>query len=283
MSTPKRHHFVPQVLLRSFANADGTLFAFDKDLPHEGIRRRSPSMVLREWYLYTSVKADGTRDHSQEQRYSRLETLVRPVLDKIIVAARNRRVPKLQIVEKRTWDIFLYEQWRRVPEIHQNLYSEADWQRQIEAAVQDATASLGRPLSADERAQIASFRDTPRFRHSVLVGALGRRSQRVVGVLHNRGLVVGVAPTGRSFVIGSKPTVRFSSPTSTRLDDPDVEFWLPIAHDVIVSPGPADPSSERLFVLDTAMVRKVNRVSWRQSTKVVAKSERLLASLLSQR
>lgn len=283
MSTPKRHHYVPQVILRNFANADGTLFAFDKDLRHEGIRKRHPTMVLREWHLYTSVSAEGKRDHSQEQRYNELETLVRPVLDKIIVAARSRRAPQLHQTEKRTWDLFLYEQWRRVPETHQNLYSEADWQHRIGEAVENAATSLGRSLSADEHAHIDTFRDTPRFRHGVLVGALGRRSQRIVGVLHNRGLVVGVAPARRSFAIGSKPIVRFRSATSTRLDDPHVEFWLPIAHDVIVSPGAADPTSERLFALDTAMVRKVNRLTWQQSNKVVAQSEKLLVSLLCQR
>jgi hypothetical protein len=84
LSTPKRHHYVPEVVLRNFVNKDGTLFAYDKGLPHEGICRRHPSMVLRERHLYTSVSSDGARDVSQERTYSKLETPVRPVLDKII-------------------------------------------------------------------------------------------------------------------------------------------------------------------------------------------------------
>jgi hypothetical protein len=39
---------VPQVILRRFVSQDGHLFAYDENQPHEGIRRRSPSMVLRE-------------------------------------------------------------------------------------------------------------------------------------------------------------------------------------------------------------------------------------------
>ncbi|WP_316359769.1 DUF4238 domain-containing protein [Devosia sp.] len=283
MSEPKRHHFVPQLLLRNFVNDDGLLFYFDKSAPYPAIRARSPKVVLNEWHLYTSVGSDGSRDVSQELAYSRLENLAKPVIDKIIAAARTRQVPHLSTMEKRTWDVFLYEQWRRVPEVLKGLYSEEDWQRQINDAVLDIEAKIDRPLSADECAEVASFRDTARFRQSVLVKALGKQSRRTVGVLNSRGLSIGVAPQGRSFVIGSKPTVRFSSPTSTRLDDPGVEFWLPIAHDVIVSPGSADPSYEQLFFLDTPMVRKVNAMATGQSTKIVARSESLLRSLLRPR
>lgn len=282
MSEPKRHHYVPKVLLRNFVDEAGELFVYDKDVPLEGIRRRSPTMVLRELHLYTTVSATGERDSSQEQRYQRLETSARPVLDKLIDAARAGRLPALVPAEKLLWDEFIYEQWRRVPEQHRSLYKESDWEAQIADAVKSLELRIGRALRSDELDQVAEFSVERRFRHGVLVGALGKQSTNALATLGNRGLFIGRAPVGRSFVVGSRPIVRFRSPTSDRLDDHGVEFWLPIAHDVIVSPGAAR-GTEQMLDLDIAMVRKVNRAAWKQSSKVVAKSAQLLTSLLAQR
>jgi hypothetical protein len=268
--------------LRNFADETGYLYIFDKEAAWEGIRQKSPRMVFRESDLYTTVDADGVRDSSQEQRYQQMETAIRGVLDKIISAVRKGQLPGLSPTEKRSWDEFTYEQWRRVPQLRNELYNASDWQEQIRDAVERMQQQIGRELRQDELEQVAEFSAERRFRHRVLIGALSTQGSRALATLAQRGLYFGRALPRRSFLIGSRPTVRFRSPISNHLSDHGVEFWLPIAHDIIVSPGAA-AGTESLFNLDLAMTRKVNRAVWSQSLKIAGKSDQLLASLLAQR
>lgn len=66
----KRHHYVPEMILRRFAGPDLHLWSFDKRHPDYGIERKPVARLFRERDLYTSVDAAGGRDRSAETRLS---------------------------------------------------------------------------------------------------------------------------------------------------------------------------------------------------------------------
>ncbi|RWN09484.1 MAG: hypothetical protein EOR94_29765 [Mesorhizobium sp.] len=111
------------------------------------------------------------------------------------------------------------------------------------------------------------------------VKALGRAAPRVVAALASRGLAIArIANPGSSFVIGSLPIVRLQDGKRT-LDDPGVEAWLPIAHDVAVSPGGA--ANQEIFAdIDNQNVDLLNQYVFRQSTEIAGRSRELLSSLV---
>ena len=78
----KRHHYVPEMILRRFAGPDLHLWSFDKRHPGYGIERKPIARLFREWDLYTSVDAAGGRDRSAETRLSVMESRASPVLDR---------------------------------------------------------------------------------------------------------------------------------------------------------------------------------------------------------
>lgn len=121
--TPKRHHFVPQLLIRNFAAGNGHVQFYSKDAAASGIVARNPQKVFVRQHLYTRFEQDGIKDVSQEHAFGELENAAAPVIRKIINAARQVRVPGLRLDKKLTWDAFLYEQWRRVPDLRTELFT----------------------------------------------------------------------------------------------------------------------------------------------------------------
>jgi hypothetical protein len=121
MNAPKRHHFVPQMLLNRFADADGRIAFFDKSRPENGVQVTTPKNLLVQQHLYSKTNRDGSRDGTLEAYYSELESEAHVVFTKIIEAVQQREIPNINSAEKNTWTKFLYEQWRRVPDFHEQI------------------------------------------------------------------------------------------------------------------------------------------------------------------
>lgn len=279
---PKRHHFVPQFLIRNFVGADGLARYFDRERHAEGIVRRNPDKVFYRKHLYTVFEKDGSKDVSQELAFGQLEDAVAPVVRKIIAAARDGALPRLQLDEKLTWDAFLYDQWRRVPDLRTELFTPS----MIEGMKADIIAELEqkfRPLTDEEHAQLDEPAAIARIHQYAMVASLGRRSENALKIMASRGLaVLRLSKPNKSFVLGSRPVVKITASEHTHLSHPTVEFWLPIAPDVAAGIGQAS-HDEMIIVPPDSWVRDFNIAIIRQSTQVVARSETHLQSLLSRR
>jgi hypothetical protein len=73
MKPPKRHHFVPQMLLNRFADGEGRIAFFDKSRPENGVQITTPKNLLVRQHLYSKINRDGSRDGTLEAYYSELE------------------------------------------------------------------------------------------------------------------------------------------------------------------------------------------------------------------
>ena len=88
-------------------------------------------------------------------------------------------------------------------------------------------------------------------------------------------LIAFISVPRESFVIGSCPIARFHRgiPLTRR----DVQFWLPIASDMSVSPY-FSCGWEKCVEVRDPFVRKINREIFRQSSAIARRSEKLIAS-----
>lgn len=277
----RRHHYVPQFIIRRFANDGGRVFVLDRDRPEVGPRADKVEAVLAENHLYSKMKGGSADDRSLEADLSELEGLAAPIAGKLIDQARLGQPPKLTGDERRIWDEFFSVQWRRVPEMHKKAMTDEAFAAQVDEAAEEFEQFI-RPMTEEERAFIEGAKSDNHFRHNVAVGAVRRPSALVRGALRRRGLLLATpARSSKSFVLGSRPIVR-AGPAGATLAHPELEAWITLAPDVAFSYYGA-AGATNLNRLTDRDVRRLNQMITNQSRFVVARDPRLLESLVGPR
>ncbi|WP_105433012.1 DUF4238 domain-containing protein [Neorhizobium sp. T6_25] len=217
---PKRHHFVPKMLQKHFVDPQsGGLWTFDSRRPSQGVWPGKAEALLLEGHLYSHIKGDGSKDVDLEKQFSRLESFAAPVVEKIVAQATNWKKPGLTSSEREIWDVFLYQQFRRVPDFYDSLLSPEQHQAQIEKFSDEFHAQV-RPLSNKERSDLLEPANLKRSYRNLRVSTLKSGSDKVLDVIAGRGLaVIRVPNSKKSFVLGSRPVVKLTPPETTELSD----------------------------------------------------------------
>lgn len=282
MNAPKKHHFVPQMLLRRFCDDGGKLWYFNKKAIHLGVTSGRPEALFYEKHFYT-VNEGGVRDTSLESYFSQLEGAANTVIEKICNAALAGKQPGLSVEEKKVWDLFLYFQWKRTPDSISSAMSLTDFERLLAESVAEFEQRY-RPITSEERERILSEAGKKRLRENARVKAIGDPGAEVQTVLNNMGIVIAVIrKPNKSFVIGSRPIVKLTPRGETRLGQPDVEAWLPIAANVAVCVIPGKGKEIVMTLNDDSWLRGFNSAILRESTQIAGRSEALIKSLVSAR
>ena len=276
MSDPKRHHYVPKMLLKRFVDNNGNLWVYRKDSSDQKVFPAKPDNVFLETDLYTQFDQTGTKDTSVEKQFSTLEGQADLVIEKIITQARSGRQPSLTLGEKKTWDEFLYCQWIRVPQMYNDTIADESFLN----AVRDAENSLG-PMSDETRADI--FQKKEILKKSAWVRAAGMPftdDSDVLEILEKKGLCIAVIRNPKkSFIIGSLPVRKVTPPGHTDLSDPHVEALLPISHDVIVTPAYEQGLEKIIEMNDGNYIRELNKQALAQSDAIAGRARALIESL----
>jgi hypothetical protein len=279
MSKYSDNHYVPQFLLRRFQDINGRLYYFNKRATHKGIEHRNTATIFSARNIYTFRTPDGRRDVSLERDvFMRTENRASEVIEKIVSSARASRLPNLTLADRRVWDEYFIDQWKRTPDFQRKVYGEGVDEVIIGELLSEFEA-MHRPLSNEKRAELQSEPVRSRIMHNARVIALAKRGGEGPRALATRGLgIARITNPNKSFIIGSFPIIKLTLPDRTHLADPVVEAWFPIAHDVVVGPS-ASPSGERLITIGDPHIRRINQLVFRQSTEVAGRSRQLLESL----
>ncbi len=281
---PKRQHFVPRMLLQRFADENGKLFFFSKQFPTKGIIAITPRNLFCQKHIYTAKDKHGALDVGLERSYAELEDPANAIIEKIVTSARHGHKPNLTASERDIWDSFFYNQWKRVPDLQNKFFETEKFEFQLKEATAAMEANL-RPLTQDEKRDLRDPLWLERVKQNAKVQALTLSSPQILAVLREKGLGIAVIrKPGKSFVIGSFPVVKLAHPGRPHPADPTVEIWLPVAHDVAVTPVPC-PSTEELLVeiQDHSPIRAINAAIFKQSTAIAGRSWALIASLAHSR
>ena len=280
---PKRHHFVPEMLSKRFVDSDGKLYCYKKDAPERGVFTGTPKNLFVQGHLYTAFNEDGTKDVLLEQKFSQLDSEANDIIEKIIVSVRKGQLPGLTEVEKRVWDLFHFVQWKRVPDSHGFYFTDENFGPVIQQAKADYQEKYG-PLTEEQEGWFQDPEWLKKYKQNVRVGMLAQAGSRVREALSQKGLGIAIiSKPNKSFVIGSFPVVKFAHTGRADLTDSTVEVWLPISHDVAVTPAPISPMKEKAVYIRDSDVRKINEAILKQSTMIAGRSPKLIRSLTGDR
>lgn len=111
MTTPKRHHYLPQFYLEGFCR-DEVLWVYDNE--EKEFRQQTPQNTAVQTYYYCFENDDGERTAEIEGLLSLVETHAKPIIDKI-----NAR-ETIDENEKETLSIFIGFLYSRVPRFEKN-------------------------------------------------------------------------------------------------------------------------------------------------------------------
>jgi len=237
MAPPKRHHFVPEFILRRFCDARGRLHYFDKRRPSLGVGTTSPRNQFVETNLYSLRLGPQRLDPRLETTMSKLEGEAAPITASIVAHARLGLCPNLTPEQKALWDFFLITQLKRVPDFLDSVMPQREFDALLSVLLQQFAEEV-RPPDHTEIERLKEPATLVRLQHNAWLLSMTKPATVLTGILGDKGLVVArIAKTGKSFITGSRPVVKLNYPGRSMLSDPTVELWLPIAHDVAVSPG----------------------------------------------
>lgn len=149
MSTPKLQHYIPQMILRRFADQNGLLYCYSCVDPQRPVWVSKTANVFAENHLYTLLNDDDEADVSIEKEFSALEGRVSVIIDRIVEAALTKQIPQLRGDEREIWLQFLVLQQRRVPDVSRPVV-EAKVDRLIDEIPKKIEKDLGRRLTPDE-------------------------------------------------------------------------------------------------------------------------------------
>ncbi|QDD92926.1 Hypothetical protein HVIM_00173 [Roseomonas mucosa] len=248
---PKKHHFVPEMLIKNFSGPNGKLFYFEKHKYDKKIREKDPGQIFHREFYYASINKDGSRANILENRFSALESRATKIIDKILSSIREENLPNLRLEERDIVAQFFIYQLKRTPDFHEAIASEQDLHQRYKALVEE----LVKEGTATREAADAALYDSGRSIINIKVAALGRMPDRPLDVLKKRGFIYKVANRNKRFIIGSNPVVRMADQS---LLSPRNELWLPISHDIAIGPGNYRDTEKVLLLKEAASVRHLN-------------------------
>lgn len=111
MSTPKRHHYLPEFYLEGFRR-DNVLFVYDRE-PNE-YREQSPKDTAVKSYYYALEDDEGKKNLEIESFLSKIEGDAKPTIDKL---ERGEDISK---EEKESLSIFISFLMNRVPDFEES-------------------------------------------------------------------------------------------------------------------------------------------------------------------
>lgn len=137
LSTPKRHHYLPEAYLAGFARGrsdDSIFYLYDRD--DRVVRTQTPRNTAVKARYYTVLNKAGQQSTHVEDGLARIEGLALPVLRKL------ERRDAINIEERQTFALFVGLLGCRVP--------------QFERGIRETTDELGKKITARAFPSVAS-------------------------------------------------------------------------------------------------------------------------------
>lgn len=264
MNQPKRHHYVPEMLLNRFTDDEDWLYCCWRGGAKTRFWKALPKNAFVERHLYTKRDGSGNRDTSVEADLGDIESATSPVIDKIVSCALEGDCPRLTAGEREILVRLIIHQHRRIPE-NLPLVKESLDLRMTE--IPDAFAkATGRPATTEELAEIKD----PEFRElqsqNAFASFAGVPPVPKVLQFYTRCLIqFGVIRIARkNFVIGS------------RIGPAD---WFPVHRQVALRLVAGNGPDGLTEFQDMTEVRRINEQTVKDSLALAGPSQQLVRSL----
>ena len=268
LNGPKRHHFIPQFILRNFTDPNGDLWFWRRDFVPGSVANTSPTNLFVQKHLFSINTKDGQRDDRLERIFSRQESLAKDFITQLIDATRHRKRITLNEAAWSLWANFSYYLMKRSPIQMERTAERLQISKDIDKAIEN-----GR-LEGEE----ASL-STAEIVHNTLVFTYAMRpAPELLALMMSRGLAIyHVTNSKKSLIIGDVPRA-VATIKSTMASEPERALFFPLSHDVAVGPLEKGRHVE-IFNLTNEDVRNMNLATASISTAFAGRSKELVSSI----
>ena len=271
---PKRHHFIPQMMLRHFADNDEQLWFWRRDFVKGDVRKTSTQNLFVEKDLYTFTDANGTKDVALETFFSCLESAGAKFINQLADIVRNEETPKLDDSAWEFWGQFFYYHLKRTPGQIEFFAKQMNFDQMIDNTYQKIKEV--RSITGGD-AEEQGLKD--KIRKNVIVGAQrAAPSNEVLALFKTLGLAIyKVADPAKSFVVGDVPGATAKFRTLNRSWSHPTLF-LPLTWDIAVGPLTSGRKVE-IIEVGRDQVRLMNIATTKRSCIIAGRSSALINSL----
>ena len=271
---PKRHHFIPQMMLRHFADDDGRLWFWRRDFAEGDVHKTTTQNLFVEKDLYTLIQNDGTKDVALETFFSSLEGAGATFINQLAAIVRAGELPKLDDGAWRFWGQFFYYHLKRTPAAIAFFANEMNLDARIQATFENV-----RTIRAETGGDPDEVGLKERIRQNAIVTAQrAPPSPEVLAAFEKMGLAIyRISDTSKSFIVSDAPgaTAKFrmadgqwSHPT----------LFLPLTWDIAVGQLRNAKKAE-IVLVDRDQVRRMNQATTARSSVIAGRSDALISSL----
>lgn len=270
----KRHHYIPQMMLRHFTKEDGQLWFWRRDFARGDIRTNATQNLFVVKDLYTFVHPDGTEDVSLEDFFADIEGVGAKFIEDLAAIVRTGETPDLDPGAWEFWDYFFYYHLKRTPGAIASFAEQMGFDARIAATVEKiraVRAENGRdPDESGLAARVA--------RNAVIIAQAAKPSTAVLAQFAQMGLAIyRITDPTRSFVVGDVPGAAacFRHPSGGWTNK---TLFIPLTWDIAVGQL-AQPRAVELIDIDMDQIRRMNEATAARSIVIAGRSEALLQSL----
>lgn len=277
MSKSKNHHYIPQWLMKFWADSNEKVRVVDRRKSPE-VRAYTPNVrnVNSQNYLYSIKDDNGEYDDSLERNlYSPLDNEAHKLTLEIIDILKSGKIPDLEVnARSQFWQFHFYNAVKRYPNSFDKYMEDADIETLVEEEVKLSIQNGENPIEVSAPNNIQKIKSR--------IQALGVRYARadqnteVLEHFSKMGIIFGIAPEGTSFVL---PDKAFNLQNANDSNNHEKSIWIPIHPSYAVSMSGFDGKCS-LKHLSKSQVRKINEEWYSYSNTIISTSEELLKSLV---
>ncbi|RIJ28443.1 DUF4238 domain-containing protein [Henriciella mobilis] len=274
MNVPKRHHFVPQWLMKHWSNGGSSVFGVDRR-DREQLRafKSDTKNVNVQRHLYSYERSDGTKDARLEtELYAKMDGAAADLTAQIISILDDGKLPDLdEPTRTLLWQFYIYNAKKRLPGTWDEYLNRIDHDAIRQSTIEAAITAGHDP---DEvRREVASVQFDEKLQTLSVQKARAAQSEEVLEALGKIGVQFLVAPDGASFIL---PDDAFDEIVPKA--EESIALFVPIHPKYAISPYGEKGECVRAHI-DKKTVRAINERWYRRSTTVISTSTQLLKSL----
>lgn len=271
---PKRHHFIPQMMLRHFADDDGQLWFWRRDLTPGDTRKTSTQNLFVEKDLYTFLQDNGEKDVALETFFSNLEGIGATFINGLAAIVRGGQQPELDAGAWDFWSHFFYFHLKRTPGAIAAFAKQMNFDELVrETAAKIRAIRLETGGDANEENLEEKIR-----KNAIVMAQAAKPSVEVLAAFEQMGLAIyKVANSRKSFIVTDVPgaTARFKLPDGS-MSKPTL--FVPLTWDIAVGQLAGGRRVE-VVTVDADQVRRMNEASAARSLVIAGRSAELIGSL----
>ena len=278
MSEPRRHHYVPQFLIREFAGRDRQVYVLKREgeAPIHVPRRRPPKSAFHEFDLYAMERADGTKDQLIESKFlSRVDEVAARVYREIVRIVRQGSVPTMSEATHRNFMDLYRLAFSRAPDALARTAQTIDVEEAVRRTLQKVEEAGGDVEAERARLNDPKVRERE-FRNAIAQARVRSAPETVNRIARLKILFGHCHGHDRRFVLSDRMIDGAGLLGEDTKPDPAPQLWFPIAPDVAFKPI---EGRNQVRVLSIEEVHAINRRLYLQSRWVAATAREQLARL----